>query len=1362
MRYLYLLYLFFCVLLASAQDKNTIKLDEKFVPLSPTATQMNKFSDIPINYSTGVVDISIPLLDVAGKTIQVPIGLRYSGGGVKVNDPSNKVGLGWYLDVGGAINRTIRSLPDEGINVRLDVQAIYHRINEAPRIYDYPYNVSDVVPGFTYIGDRKDATREELLALQITGGYYFDKQPLLLNIPNNTSDLINFVNNKNATPEANDFLDLIDYGYRDLEPDIFNISVPGYAAKFSTGVDGKFSFISGNEIKSNIQTSVVDTLVLNSYYRERWVSGSVEYVGPFIDSTMMRRFQPWDLKLENGMRYSFSEFGKETMDLREMSSPVTTWNLSKIVDENNQDTVSFSYSRQNNRHPLDGAGASRRPAPIDSNDRMFFIDKRSNPENKATFCDLIQTKYEKVKFFYSNQLDSIVVFDHDENRKKKVRFYYSKFKLSQRLKLDSISFVSHDSKLVTQSYRFSYYDQDVINGQSVQYEKRKQDYWGYFNNREDSATKVNASNPDSKPQWPYSMIESLTAVDNSQGNRQDFEYEPNTYSYITEKDGYNFYNSLYNPLDANIVGGIRIKKIKIFDKKRNAFLWEKELTYNEQGSNASSGVLNMFPAQYGPLSSVECQGYSSKNIFWMSRVNQFNSVKELPIVTYKNVRETIKKDGINNGYNEYIFFTDYETENKYYTHYDSLFNPQNKMSNFPPDRYLALDYLNPLNGKLKNKKIFDRRDTLIAEEIYKYDVKKVGGLENRVKMFKLISENVNLMCDFYTPPPPGGIPPELRRDYVSIYYLFPKHTYLKEKISNSYFGTDKVSNSEKYYYESTNHNQITRTVNTSSAGDSTVSRTIFGLDLPDNIIGYTYFNKFKQVGYNPTVLKYTAKGTKVIAAELSNYVSINNNLNYPIQVKTFQTLNTLKTNLFQLTAGQFTNYNASIWETRKDFNYDSKIRLIEQRVNDGGYVSYIWNDKLRGPLAKVENTNQANIAFASFEYPKDFGFTVPSAARNAFGYLSGRSYKLSSGNIVKSGLVAAENYYLSYWINGTSALTVGGSTETTLIESKNGWNKYRHLIKNTTSLVVSGTQNIDELLLIPQKSTFQLFEFDRFDNLTKLVANQSAIFSFDNLQRLKEVSDGDQNILTATDYHIGTYPYDNRYFSAVITDSVRRNNCAVGQVGSFVSMTTYPGQFVSQLSQSDADSKARNYLNQNLQTYANQNGSCLVEYKSKEIAQTIRKTACTTGLLGTSVTFTVPKDSYRSTISQADADQKAQQYFDANFEDYVNSVGECVASSNLTTVTITNLSGVSMEDLSLKFITAGGVTMVNQPIINNSITLYLKKGGYGLVLTKAGGDSAYYLKLNSSTDKLISTGVAEPISLSMSTFNVTIVGEEIL
>ena len=83
------------------------------VPPSPEAAALGKYGDIPVNFSTGIPSIDIPIYTIQTGDIQVPISLSYHAGGLRVGEVASWVGLGWTLNAGGMVSRTVRGRPDE-------------------------------------------------------------------------------------------------------------------------------------------------------------------------------------------------------------------------------------------------------------------------------------------------------------------------------------------------------------------------------------------------------------------------------------------------------------------------------------------------------------------------------------------------------------------------------------------------------------------------------------------------------------------------------------------------------------------------------------------------------------------------------------------------------------------------------------------------------------------------------------------------------------------------------------------------------------------------------------------------------------------------------------------------------------------------------------------------------------------------------------------------------------------------------------------------------------------------------------------------------------------------------------------------
>jgi YD repeat-containing protein len=66
-------------------------------PATPEAAAIAKYINYPVNYGTGLIDIEIPLYTLTVGDLTVPISIKYHASGLRPNENTNWVGLGWSL-----------------------------------------------------------------------------------------------------------------------------------------------------------------------------------------------------------------------------------------------------------------------------------------------------------------------------------------------------------------------------------------------------------------------------------------------------------------------------------------------------------------------------------------------------------------------------------------------------------------------------------------------------------------------------------------------------------------------------------------------------------------------------------------------------------------------------------------------------------------------------------------------------------------------------------------------------------------------------------------------------------------------------------------------------------------------------------------------------------------------------------------------------------------------------------------------------------------------------------------------------------------------------------------------------------------
>ena len=101
-----LMYLCFLSLTIVAQDLNPGQQSQGLL----------ESRNVTVDHCTGIFHYNIPLYTLKSGDYELPISLRYTGKGVKVNDNPGLVGYNWTLDTGGVVTRTVRGgIPDESL-----------------------------------------------------------------------------------------------------------------------------------------------------------------------------------------------------------------------------------------------------------------------------------------------------------------------------------------------------------------------------------------------------------------------------------------------------------------------------------------------------------------------------------------------------------------------------------------------------------------------------------------------------------------------------------------------------------------------------------------------------------------------------------------------------------------------------------------------------------------------------------------------------------------------------------------------------------------------------------------------------------------------------------------------------------------------------------------------------------------------------------------------------------------------------------------------------------------------------------------------------------------------------------------------
>jgi YD repeat-containing protein len=194
------------------------------VPVSPNAATLGKFGEVPVNLYNGSASITVPLYELKTANLKVPVTLEYHTGGIKLKERAGWVGLGWALNAGGVISRSIMGNDD---------------------LYSFDPNRDELVT--------KGQMSDPMKRLSTNGQY--SSQWFLYSTKNETFDYRSFA-----------------FNVLDVEYDVFNYNFLGKSGKFIITRTGQVVFEKECDLK-------VEYYVENNWHRFKITdeAGNIHY-----------------------------------------------------------------------------------------------------------------------------------------------------------------------------------------------------------------------------------------------------------------------------------------------------------------------------------------------------------------------------------------------------------------------------------------------------------------------------------------------------------------------------------------------------------------------------------------------------------------------------------------------------------------------------------------------------------------------------------------------------------------------------------------------------------------------------------------------------------------------------------------------------------------------------------------------------------------------------------------------------------------------------------------------------------------------------------------------------------------------------
>lgn len=424
-------------------------------PKSPNVNALFKFKEIPVNASSGIPNIEIPIYTIQSGDIKIPISLRYNGGGIKVDELPTSVGLGWSLSVGGVISQKVNGL-DDFLGVEGD-------------LYDVGTYVSPMYGSVSIIQSQTINSMTDFFAFQqnaIASG------------------------NNYALTESRRFLGRVADGWFDAEADEFHFTTP-------TGTGSVFFDQSSGVFKSsNIDNWIILEHPSSGFNQGKWVLQDPNGIQYYFEKKEMSQ-SPLVNNINARPCRTPENCDKATTPVK-YPQLISTWFLSEVKSLRKNNSVNLSYNTAW-RHYSGGFSfrAEFNTSGVyvgGTNGEVVMRDGEENTINEIYFPE------GKVKFIYSSTLPN----DDGPSALEYIKIYNSKNQEKEVYKLiyQTINPVGNNGNpdLAKHILFLKEVEQSALTEQSqklyefgynlqTRFPKRflfAQDEWGYYNGNDNN------------------------------------------------------------------------------------------------------------------------------------------------------------------------------------------------------------------------------------------------------------------------------------------------------------------------------------------------------------------------------------------------------------------------------------------------------------------------------------------------------------------------------------------------------------------------------------------------------------------------------------------------------------------------------------------------------------------------------------------------------------------------------------------------------------------------------------------------------------------------------------------------------------
>ena len=896
------------------------------IPPSPQTQELNKYIDFPVDYSTGVPEISIPLYVIKTKGLSIPITLNYHASGIKAGQDDGNVGVGWSLSSNYRVSRTIYGRPD---SKDIDMPSNFESTIQA--------YTNNLIPVSTY-ASQNGVIPFSYQPVQTALQTYLDRDKYLARYANIHDPGMHM-------PPI--FGPLLDGEY-----DHFNYSLPGQGGTFIISdrinkkvnefnpTNNKFNYLdavaSNNLTQGIIGFSIKDdNQNLYSFGEQIDKSGFnvLEAIDNYYQKTVATAWAMTDIDTKYGEKIKFNYTNKSVTSKYQMQAVISALSCLYHRPGWPSQTLKFWEYVVNNEYP-------------NSNYTVFALTNIVTPTERVEFVEHTNT-------FLANKIHQINVYNLSTNTLvRRIQFYYTRKDSYPNAYtfLDSVK-VYGEGMVESQTYGFDYYNRDLPSNSIL-----VPDQWGYnkietsqnsllsneFNMDAVGVTGVGCTwahagtstlegqNPGftaNRKYNPNPEIFSLKTVFYPTGGKTVYEYEPN--------------KVVYSLNESRQWGGIRIKAIIHFDGVDAKMRRDYKYGLNESGAGSVSYPLShsdfkkervVFPKEV--FINTDGEQASIPNIPARRVTDYSSSPQGDPVdmdsrVYYHKVSEYISHSGNTSLTNGKIVFTyipqQTTTRNSLSV---ELFNNSTSMYFEGTPTYVT-GYYQWKKPLLVEKQYYTTTNDLIKNETYTYLDKSYPTFKGfKVRPFASVEAEFNQAMPYYFA--------DISSFYnYGVYTIETGLSLLHQKEETLYSESGPITSHITYTYNGLN--QLVKETTTDSKNQVVEKSTVYPVDMSG--WGGIYSNMFQSNDLNQVIEQYVVKNNQLISKVSTDYSELPGYIFVPGKIQ-------------QLNTATLTLEDAILYH-----RYDSKGNVLSVSKAGDIITSYIWSYKSSLPIAQVKGAN---------------------------------------------------------------------------------------------------------------------------------------------------------------------------------------------------------------------------------------------------------------------------------------------------------------------------------------------------------------------------------------------------------------------